>query len=48
MMQRLGGSSPVDRTITIVSGGQAGVDRAALDVAIEFGCPYRGWCPKVG
>jgi len=48
MMQRLGGSSPVDRTITIVSGGQAGVDRAALDVAIEFGFPYRGWCPKVG
>lgn len=47
-MQRLGGSSPVDRTITIVSGGQAGVDRAALDVAIEFGFPYRGWCPKVG
>ena len=48
MMQRLGGSSPVDRTITIVSGGQAGVDRAALDVAIEFGYPYRGRCPKVG
>jgi hypothetical protein len=48
MMQRHGGSSPEDRTITIVSGGQTGVDRAALDVAIEFGLPYRGWCPKVG
>src|SRR5262245_18700780 len=32
----------------IVSGGQTGVDRAALDVAIELGIPYRGWCPKDG
>ena len=30
----------------IVSGGQTGVDRAALDVAIEFGIPCGGWCPK--
>ena len=34
--------------LTIVSGGQTGVDRAALDVAIEQGIPYRGWCPKGG
>jgi hypothetical protein len=34
--------------LTIVSGGQTGVDRAALDVAIELGIPYRGWCPKGG
>jgi len=34
---------PVER---IVSGGQTGVDRAALDVAIEFGIPCGGWCPK--
>jgi len=30
----------------IVSGGQAGVDRAALDVALELGIPCGGWCPK--
>ncbi len=32
----------------IISGGQSGVDRAALDVAIERGIPYGGWCPKGG
>lgn len=30
----------------IVSGGQTGVDRAALDVALELGMPCGGWCPK--
>lgn len=30
----------------IVSGGQTGVDRAALDAAIELGLPHGGWCPK--
>src|SRR5262245_26006356 len=30
----------------IVSGGQTGVDRAALDVAQEIGIPCGGWCPK--
>jgi hypothetical protein len=29
----------------IISGGQTGVDRAALDVAIELGIPCGGWCP---
>jgi len=32
----------------IFSGGQTGVDRAALDVAIERGVPWGGWCPKGG
>jgi predicted Rossmann-fold nucleotide-binding protein len=32
--------------ITVVSGGQTGVDRAALDAAMEFGIPVAGWCPK--
>jgi Circularly permutated YpsA SLOG family len=32
----------------VISGGQTGVDRAALDVAIEKGIPYSGWCPKGG
>jgi hypothetical protein len=30
----------------IVSGGQTGADRAALDWAIESGIPHGGWCPK--
>ncbi len=30
----------------IVSGGQTGVDRAALDVALERGLPCGGWCPR--
>jgi hypothetical protein len=32
----------------IVSGGQTGADRAALDIAIELGLPYGGWCPAGG
>lgn len=34
--------------ITIRSGGQSGVDRAALDVALREGLPYVGWCPRGG
>ena len=30
----------------IISGGQTGADRAALDVAIEHGIPHGGWIPK--
>ena len=30
----------------IVSGGQTGVDRAALDAAIALGIPCGGWCPR--
>jgi hypothetical protein len=30
----------------IVSGGQTGADRAALDWAISRGIPHGGWCPK--
>lgn len=29
----------------IVSGGQTGVDRAALDAALAHGVPVGGWCP---
>ncbi len=30
----------------IISGGQTGIDRAALDTAIELAIPHGGWCPK--
>ena len=32
----------------IRSGGQSGVDRAAMDFAREHGIPLCGWCPKNG
>lgn len=31
--------------ITIISGGQSGTDRAALDFAINNNIPCGGWCP---
>ncbi len=30
----------------VISGGQTGVDRAALDAAMAAGIPVGGWCPK--
>ncbi|BCX89706.1 hypothetical protein MIN45_P2079 [Methylomarinovum tepidoasis] len=30
----------------VVSGGQTGVDRAALDTALERGIACDGWCPQ--
>lgn len=30
----------------IVSVGQTGVDRGALDAAIALGIPHGGWCPR--
>ena len=30
----------------IISGGQTGADRAALDAALELGIPHGGWIPK--
>src|SRR5262245_28814130 len=32
----------------IISGGQSGVDRAALDAALVIGMAYGGWCPAGG
>ena len=34
------------RSIMIVSGGQTGADRAALDFAIAHGLAHGGWCPR--
>ena len=30
----------------LVSGGQTGVDRAGLDLALELGIACGGWCPR--
>ena len=30
----------------IISGGQTGADRAALDAALACGFPHGGWCPR--
>ena len=32
----------------LLSGGQSGVDRAVLDVALAHGIDYGGWCPQGG
>lgn len=36
----------VDGRFTLVSGGQAGADRAGLDWAMAHGVRHGGWCPK--
>lgn len=33
------------KSISIVSGGQTGVDRGALDAGIKLSVPVGGWCP---
>jgi hypothetical protein len=42
------GDTPGPGIGLVVSGGQTGVDRAALDAAIANGIPYGGWCPRGG
>ena len=32
--------------VQIIAGGQTGVDRAALDAALEYCFPCGGWCPR--
>lgn len=32
--------------LRIISGGQTGADRAALDAALELSFPCGGWCPQ--
>ncbi len=42
----MSGENPcVFRPAKIISGGQTGVDRGALDAAAELGIPHGGWCP---
>ena len=33
------------RVRRVISGGQTGVDRGALDAAMELGIEHGGWCP---
>lgn len=44
--RRLTTSSPDWYPKTVVSGGQTGVDRAALDWACNHRIPHGGWCPQ--
>jgi hypothetical protein len=44
MGQRVG-AAEASRLLRIVSGGQTGVDRGALDAAIAAGLAHGGWCP---
>jgi hypothetical protein len=39
---------PAVSRLIVISGGQSGVDRAALDEAISHGIPVSGWCPLGG
>jgi hypothetical protein len=34
------------QSLRIVSGGQTGVDQAALQMAIDLGIDHGGWCPR--
>jgi hypothetical protein len=41
-----GKAVPLREVVKVVSGGQTGVDRAALDAALACGLPVGGWCPQ--
>ena len=38
--------NPTSFPVRIVSGGQTGVDQAALSVAIQLDMEHGGWCPR--
>lgn len=40
------GLKPATFNLKIISGGQTGVDRAALDFARQCGLQHGGWCPR--
>jgi hypothetical protein len=44
-MSRRSQTSATVKSLKIISGGQTGVDRAALDVALKYGIKCGGWCP---
>jgi len=39
-------AQPASSRIKVVSGGQTGVDRGALDAALELNLQCGGWCPE--
>lgn len=41
-------AGPLASLARVVSGGQTGADRAALDWALRHGVEYGGWCPRGG
>lgn len=46
VFMKRGKTKSSDALLRIVSGGQTGVDRAALDVAFALGLPQGGYCPR--
>lgn len=49
LVSESGRSAPISSesaSFRVVSGGQTGVDRAALDAAMVVGIPVGGWCPR--
>jgi hypothetical protein len=40
-----GGEHGLALSVSIVTGGQTGVDRAAMDIALSLGLRLKGWCP---
>ena len=36
----------IERSFILISGGQSGVDRAALEFAHDEGISHGGWCPR--
>jgi len=42
---RRSGTAATVKALKIISGGQTGVDRAALDAALRHGINCGGWCP---
>jgi hypothetical protein len=34
------------KNLKVISGGQTGVDRGALEAAMGMGIPHGGWCPR--
>ena len=45
-MGRMGAQPDYAGVNRVISGGQTGVDRAALDTAILLGVRHGGWCPR--
>ena len=45
LRHRRSGTAATVKALKIMSGGQTGVDRAALDAALRHGINCGGWCP---